>query len=86
MIHDFAEIVAARNLVFDFAEDFANFVFDRVRASGLLLKSVQIGEEFAVDEEKQIVADSDAIVVDFSISSFGRGPDFPAVGSSRMKV
>ncbi len=50
VIDDFAEVVAALDLVFDFAEDFADFVFDSVRATGLLLEALQIGKEFVVDE------------------------------------
>src|SRR5882762_7127623 len=50
MIDDFAQVVAGLDLVFDFAEDFADFVFDGVGAAGALLETLEIGEEFAVDE------------------------------------
>ena len=50
VVDDVAQVVAALDLVFDFAEDFANFVFDSVRATGLLLEALQIGKEFVVDE------------------------------------
>jgi hypothetical protein len=40
VVDDFAEVVAALNLVFDFAEDFTDFVFDGVGAAGLLLETV----------------------------------------------
>ena len=38
LVDDFAEVVAALDSVLDFAEDFADFVFDRVGASGRCLK------------------------------------------------
>ena len=43
------------NLVFNFAEDFANLVFDRVRAGRPLLEPVQIRKQFAVDEITEVV-------------------------------
>ena len=40
MVDDLAEVVAARNLVLDLAEDFTDLVFDGVGAAGLLLEAV----------------------------------------------
>ena len=37
MVDDFALVVAAGNLVFDYAKNLADFVLERVRAAGLLL-------------------------------------------------
>ena len=45
MVDDLAQVVAAGDLVLDLAEDFADFVFDGVRAGGLLLEAVQVREE-----------------------------------------
>ena len=38
VVDDLAQVVAALDLVFDLAEDFADLVFDRVGAGGLLLE------------------------------------------------
>ena len=45
VVDDLAQVVAALNLVFDLAEDFADLVFDGVRPGGLLLEAVQVGKE-----------------------------------------
>jgi hypothetical protein len=50
---NFAEIIAALNLFFDFAEDFADFVFDRVGTGGLLLKGVQIGKSLVLTKSRR---------------------------------
>ncbi|OQC55722.1 MAG: hypothetical protein BWX52_01983 [Bacteroidetes bacterium ADurb.Bin013] len=50
VLDDFAQVIAAGNLVFDLAEDFADFVFDGIRPAGLLLETVQIRKEFLIDE------------------------------------
>ena len=47
VVDDLAQVVAALDLVFDLAEDFADLVFDGVRPAGLLLEAVQVGEELA---------------------------------------
>lgn len=80
VVDDLAQVVAALDAVLDLAEDFADLVFDGVRASGLLLETVQVGEELAVDELDQVVARLRFVVVDFAIPSLGRGPRFPTVG------
>ena len=56
MVDDFAQVVAAGNLVFDLAENFTDFVFERVRAAGFLLEALQVREERAVDEFAQVIA------------------------------
>ncbi|MCK6493374.1 MAG: hypothetical protein L6Q34_08075 [Nitrospira sp.] len=56
MVDDLAQVVAALDLVFDLAEDFADLVLDGVRLAGLLLETVQVGKELQVDELRQIAA------------------------------
>lgn len=80
VVDDLAQVVAALDAVLDLAEDFADLVFDGVGAGGLLLKTVQVGEELAVDELDEIVAGLGGIVVDLAVFALGRGPRFPAVG------
>jgi hypothetical protein len=85
LVDDFAEVVARLNLVFDFAEDFADFVFDSVGAGGTLLKAGEVGEELEVDEVAEVVAGESFVVVDLAVAiraagSFGSGPSFPAIG------
>ncbi|MGB2641317.1 MAG: hypothetical protein WAN32_20365, partial [Candidatus Acidiferrum sp.] len=64
LIDDFAEVVAGLNLVFDFAEDFADFVFDSVGAGSALLEAVEVGEKLEVDEVAEVVAGEGSVVVD----------------------
>src|ERR1019366_1043596 len=80
VVDDFAQVVAARDLVFDFAEDLADFVFDGVRSRGLLLESVQVGEELLVDEGEEVVAGHGAVVVGVAVLAPGGGPRVPAIG------
>jgi hypothetical protein len=56
--------VAALDAVLYLAEDFADLVFDGVRAGGLGLEAVQVGEELAVDELDEVVAGLRGVVVD----------------------
>ena len=56
LVDDFAEVVAALDFVFDFAEDFADLIFDRVGARGALLEAGEVGKELEVDEVAEIVA------------------------------
>ena len=56
LVDDLAQVVAALDLVLDFAEDLADFVFHGVRPAGLLLEAVQIGKQLAVDEVAQVIA------------------------------
>ena len=56
VVDDLAQVVAAVDLVFDLAKDFANLVLEGIRPAGLLLETVQVGKEFAVDEIAQVVA------------------------------
>jgi len=79
MVDNLAKVVAALNLVFDFAKDFADFVFDGVGAAGLLLEAVEIGKELDVDEVAKVIAGLRFVVIDLGVLVFGRGPFFPAV-------
>ena len=49
-IDDFAQVVAAADLVAQFAEDFADLVLDRVRSAGALFEALQVGEQALVHE------------------------------------
>ncbi len=85
LVDDFAEVVAALDSVFDFAEDFADLIFDRVGARGALLEAGEVGKELEVDEVAEIVTGESFVVVDLAVAvgaagSLGRGPGFPAIG------
>ena len=80
VVDDLAQVVAALDAVLYLAEDFADLVFDGVRAGGLGLEAVQVGEELAVDEGDEVVAGQGGVVVDLAVLALGRGPRFPAVG------
>jgi|GEM_PF-686144 len=79
VVDDLAQVVAALDAVFDLTEDFADLVFDGVRAGGLGLEAVQVGEELAVDEGDEVVAGEGGVVVDLAVL-FRRSPSLPAVG------
>jgi hypothetical protein len=55
-VNNVPQIVAALDAVLDLPENLADLVFDRVRAGGLGLEAMQIGEELAVDELDEVVA------------------------------
>src|SRR6266568_18600 len=80
VVDDLAEVVAALDLVFDLAKDFANLVFDGVRPAGLLRKTVKIGKKLAADEVAKVVAGLCPVVVNLAILALGCGPLVPAVG------
>ena len=80
MVDNLAEVVAALDLVADLAEDFADLVFDGVRAAGPLLEAVQVGAELEVDEVPEVVAGERLVVVDLAAFGFGDRPFRPAVG------
>jgi hypothetical protein len=46
VVDDLAQVVAAADLIFDLAEDFADLVFDGVRPAGLLLETVLVSRLF----------------------------------------
>ena len=80
VVDDIAQGVATLDTVPNLAEYFADLVFDRVRACGLLLKAMQVGEELGVNKSDQVIPCQRDVVIDLAIFAFGRGPDFPAVG------
>ena len=79
MVDDFSQGVTALDLVFDLPEDFPDLVFDGVRAAGLLLEAVQVGEELLIDEVSQVVAGHGFVVVKLAVFALGRSPTLPAV-------
>ena len=79
VVDDLAQVVAALDLVFDLAEDFADLVFDGVRPGGPLLEAVQIGKELQRDELVQIAAGQCDIVIQRAVFALRRGPAFPPV-------
>lgn len=80
MVDDFAQVVAAGNPVLNLAEDFANLVFDSIRAAGALAKTVEVGKELLVDEIAEIIACHRLVVIELIILVLGCGPAFPSVG------
>ena len=80
VVNDFAQVVAALNLVLNFAEDFANLVFDGVRPGGALLEAVEVGKELGVDEVAEVVAGEGGVMIQFAILALGGRPRSPAVG------
>jgi len=80
VVNDFAQVVAALDLVLNLAEDFADLVFDGVRAGGALLEAVEVGKELEVDEIAEVVAGEGGVVVELAGAVPGRGPGLPAVG------
>jgi hypothetical protein len=80
VVDDLAEVVAALDLVADLAEEFADLVFDGVRAAGALLEAVQVGAELEVDEVPEVVAGEGLVVVDLAALGFWGRPFRPAVG------
>ena len=56
VVDDFAEVIAALNLVLDLAEDLPDLVSDGVRPSRALLEAVEVGKERLVDEVAEIIA------------------------------
>jgi hypothetical protein len=80
VVDDLAEVVAALDAVLYLAEDFADLVFDGVRAAGLLLETVKIGEELGVDEGDEVITSQGGVVVDLTVFGLRGSPRFPAVG------
>ncbi len=79
-IDDFAQVVAAADLVAQFAEDLADLVFDRVRPAGALLEALQVGEQAHVHEVAQVVAREGGVVIQLAAAVLRRRPATPAVG------
>jgi hypothetical protein len=80
VVNDFAQVVAALNLVLDLPENLADLVFDGVRAAGLLLEAVKIGEELAANKVAKIIASLRLVVINLAVLGLGRGPFVSAVG------
>jgi len=80
VVDDLAQVVAAVDLVLDLAEDFADLVFDGVRAIRFLFEAMQVREELAVDKVAQVVTGQGLVVVEIAFFILGRGPAFPAKG------
>lgn len=64
MVNDLAEVVAAGDLVFEFPEDFADLVFDGVRAGGAGFELLEVGEEAAIYKLAEVVTRKGVVVVD----------------------
>ena len=79
-IDDFAQVVAARNLVAEFTKDLADLVFDRVRSAGALLEALQVGKQALVHEVAQVVAGEGGVVIQLAAGVLRRRPAAPAVG------
>ena len=80
VVNDFAQVVAALDLVLYLTEDFADFVFYGVRTAGLLLEAVQVGKELLVDEFSEVITDQRLVVINLATLVLRCSPAFPAVG------
>jgi hypothetical protein len=85
VVDDFAQVIAAMDLVLDLAENLADFIFDGVRPAGPFPETMEIREKLAVDEFAQIIPGKCLVVVELAVLVLGRGPGFPTVGASRIK-
>ena len=74
VVDDLAQVVAALDAVLYLAEDLADLVFDGVRAAGLLLETVEIGEELGVDEGDEVITSQGGVVVDLTVFGLRGGP------------
>jgi len=79
VVDDFAQVIAALNLVLDLAEDLPDLVFDGVRPARLLLEAVQVRKEFPIHEIAEVVAGQGFVVVEFAVLVLGHGPAFPPI-------
>lgn len=79
-VDDLAEIVAALNLVLDFAEDLADLVLEGVGAGGLLLELLEVGEKGIVDEVAEVLSVHHLLVIELAGFILWGGPALPAVG------
>ena len=79
VIDDFAQVVAAVNLVFDLAKYLADLVFNRVRPAGFLFEAVQIRKQRAIHKIAQVVASARLVVIELAARILRRSPSFPAV-------
>jgi len=61
------------DFVFNLAENFADLVFERVRADRLLLEAVQIREQLLVDELDEVGAGDGDVVVELAVFTLRRG-------------
>ena len=73
-----AQDVAGAKLVAELGEDLANLVVDRARAVGGLPKRGEVGEQLAVDEADQVIADKGFVVVEPAFGRPGRRPVAPS--------
>ena len=76
-IDHIAQDVAGAKLVTQFSEDLADLVLDRTRAFGRLPEGREIGEQIAVDEGDQVVADQGFVMIEATFGRFGRSPIAP---------
>jgi hypothetical protein len=74
-----AKRIAALEPVFDFAENLADLVFDRVRALGAALEAAQVGEQLSIDVGDEVWPCQRIVMIESAILSFRRGPFRPAM-------
>jgi len=80
VIDDFAQVVAALDLVLYLPKDLPDFVFDGVRPARPLRETVQIRKRLLIDEVAEVVAGEGGIVIEIAVLALGRGPTLPAGG------
>ena len=79
MVDDFAEVVAALDLVADLPEDLADLVFDGVRSAGALFETVEVRKELLIDEVPEVITGKGLVVIDLTTAGFWSRPFPPAV-------
>jgi hypothetical protein len=73
-LHDFAQVVAGLELVFELAEDLTDLVLDGVGAVRPLFETLQLGEELLVNEVAEVISDEGAVVVKAAAGGKRRSP------------
>jgi hypothetical protein len=82
-----AQRIAALEAVLYLAEDFADLVFDGVRAGGALAEALEVGEELAVHILDQVVAGQRVVMVENEPSGFLGAAHLDQLwGASMMRV
>jgi len=84
VIDDFAQVVAARDLILDLPEDLADLVFDSVRRAGPLLEALQVGKELVLTKSRRSSPDSALLWSILPALSFGAAQPSQRKSLSRM--
>ena len=74
VVDDLTQVVATLDAVLYLAENLADLVFDGVWAAGLLLETMEIGEELVVDEGNEVITSQRGAVVDLTVFGLRGSP------------